>query len=791
MKTAWGQAAAPGPANDAVRQPAGTAAIVELLGTMADGPIEPGLAALGDADTDGVLRRARAFAEPLLVGELLGSGEASMAHADGVASILQAIGAAPSMRAAAYLVHAADVLAKPEEAIAKGWGEPYASLVMHTRRLVQAQRTARAAFSDGVLAHDVGAAPNAQQRAAQIERVRKMLLAFSRDLRVVLLRLASRLQTLRYHAQSKRPCPQALAHESLQVFAPLANRLGIWPIKWEIEDLAFRFTRPEDYQRIARRLDERRIEREQSVAAARDRLERALHDAGVRASVQGRPKHLYSIWKKMQGKQLDFERVLDLRALRVIVDDVPACYAALACVHGLWRALPEEFDDYIARPKANGYQSLHTVVLDDVAPHATLLEGQRQRPLEVQIRTRAMHEHAESGVAAHWVYKEAGARAPGAAAARDDAQVAQARKAVLQQLLAWERELSHPEDESAAAGGARDLAADRIYVFTPQAEIVELAAGSTAVDFAYAVHTSLGHRCRGARIDGAMVPLNTRLRSGQTVEVVTVREGGPSLDWLNPEIAILGSPRSKAKVRAWFNALAQEQTVARGREQVEKLLQREGRTAMRLDELAAKLGFRSAEALFEVVGKDEFSLRNIEVLLRPVEAAPDTDELLAQRLARAPSIAASPKGGVLVVGVDSLLTGLARCCRPAPPDAIGGYVTRGKGVAVHRADCSNFRHMVGRHSERRIPVAWSASRGDGATMYPIDLAVEADDRQGLLRDISELFAKAQVNVVAVQTRSLRGTAAMSFTVEMVDATRLSTVLSQVARVSGVRSARRR
>jgi GTP pyrophosphokinase len=470
---------------------------------------------------------------------------------------------------------------------------------------------------------------------------------------------------------------------------------------------------------------------------------------------------------------------------------VPACYAALACVHGLWRALPEEFDDYIARPKANGYQSLHTVVLDDLAPSERLRDGDKPRPLEVQIRTAAMHEHAESGVAAHWVYKEAGARGASPAAMRDDAQVAQARKAVLQQLLAWERELSHADGASHAAGEARDGAADRVYVFTPQAEIVELAAGSTAVDFAYAVHTSLGHRCRGARVDGAMVPLNTPLASGQTVEVVSVREGGPSLDWLNPELAILGSARSKAKVRAWFNALAQEQTVSRGREQVEKLLQREGRTAMRLDDLAARLGFRSAEALFEVVGKDEFSLRNIEALLRPSEPAPDADELLAQRLARAPSVAASPKGGVLVVGVDSLLTSLARCCRPAPPDAIGGYVTRGKGVAVHRADCSNFRHMVERHVERRIPVAWSAGRADGATLYPIDLVVEADDRQGLLRDISELFAKAQVNVIGVQTRSLRGTASMSFTVEMADATRLATVLAQVTRVSGVRSARRR
>ncbi|HEU4457811.1 MAG TPA: RelA/SpoT family protein [Methylibium sp.] len=768
MKTAWGQSerAAPLEASGAEAP-----AIVELFGSVDEHQ------AAANPEPEGVLGRARAFATPLLEGERMASGEPVLAHAEGVAAILAAIGAAPSMRAAAFLVHAADVLAKPEEAIAKGWGEHYASLVAHTRRLVQAQRTARAALEHGHGATD------AARHAAQTERVRKMLLAFSRDLRVVLLLLASRLETLRWHARSKRPCPPALAHESLQVFAPLANRLGIWPIKWELEDLAFRFTRPDDYSRIARLLDERRVEREAGVEAARERLERALRDAGIAAGVKGRPKHLYSIWKKMQGKQLGFERVLDLQALRVIVTDVPDCYAALACVHGLWRALPEEFDDYIARPKANGYRSLHTVVLDD----AQAADGARPRPLEVQIRTAAMHEHAESGVAAHWAYKEAGA----SGAARDDALVAQARKAVLQQLLAWEHELAQGSGDEAAPSRLRDVASERVYVFTPQAEIVELSAGATPVDFAYAVHTSLGHRCRGARVDGALVPLNTVLASGQTVEITTVREGGPSLDWLNPELAILGSARSRAKVRAWFNALAQQQTVARGRDAVEKLLQREGRTAVKLDDLASQLGFRGADALFEVVGKDEFSLRNIENLLRPAEPLPDADEAIAQRLTKSDTASREGKGGVLVVGIDSLLTALARCCRPAPPDAIGGYVTRGKGVAVHRADCSNFREMVSRHAERRIPVAWSAAREAKPQLYPIDLAIEADDRQGLLRDITELFAKAQVNVTAMRTRSLRGIASMTFTVEVADTSRLASVLAQAARVAGVRSARRR
>lgn len=709
------------------------------------------------------LERARAFAEPLLAGQRLDTGEDALDHAAGVASILRAIGASPSLLAAVYLVYVGEYLNKPEEVIGKAFGASYASLVAATRKLVQIQRNARDALVDE------------EMRAEQTERVRKMLLAFSRDLRVVLVRLASRLQTLRYYAQSKRECPLVLARESLHVFAPLANRLGIWQIKWELEDLSFRFLEPEQYKAIARQLDERRIEREQVVEQARQRLGAQLREHGIAAQVQGRPKHIYSIWKKMRGKQLDFDHVYDLRALRVIVPGVPDCYAALSLVHELYRPLPEEFDDYIAKPKPNGYQSLHTVVYDE-----------QGRSLEIQIRTQAMHEHAEHGVAAHWAYKEAGTRGyAGVSAAGDfEAQVAEARKAVLRQLLAWERDFVGQAAETSGA-----VFDDRIYVFTPQAAVVELPAGATPVDFAYTVHTDLGHRCRGARVDGAMVPLNTPLQSGQTVEVVAAKEGGPSMDWLNPELGYLRSARAKAKVRAWFNALAQQQTIARGRELVEKLLQREGRTAMKLEDLATQLGFRNADALFDVVGKDEYSLRHIENLLRPSDPAPPADDQIALRKPR--SEAASGKGGVLVVGVESLLTTLARCCKPAPPDAIGGYVTKGKGVAVHRADCSTFRQIAGRHPERVIAVAWGQPTGDRIPVYPVDVTVEAIDRQGLLRDISEVFAKEKMNVIGVNTQTVRGTAWMTFTVEVADSARLTQVLGVVAQVQGVRQARRR
>jgi len=559
-----------------------------------------------------------------------------------------------------------------------------------------------------------------------------------------------------------------LAREAQQVFAPLANRLGIWEIKWEMEDLAFRFLEPDTYRQVARLLDEKRSEREAHVEQLRSRLEAELTAQGMEAKVQGRPKHIYSIVKKMRGKSLNFDQVYDIRALRIVVATVPDCYAALSWVHSEFSPITDEFDDYIARPKANGYQSLHTVVRDR--------SGQ---PIEIQIRTQAMHDHAEHGVAAHWAYKEAGVKGYSGVSASG---VYDAKIAVLRQLLAWERDLSGAQEHA----GVFD---DRIYVLTPEAAIVELPQGATAVDFAYSVHTTLGHRCRGARLDGVMVPLNTPLKNGQTVEVTVVKEGGPSRDWLNAELGYLVSHRAKAKVRAWFNALAVGETVAKGREAVEKLMQRLGKTAFKLEDLASQLGFNSADELFEVVGKDEFSLRNIETVLRPPEPVQTDDDYLPLKKPR--STANSAKGGVLVVGVDSLMTQLAKCCKPAPPDAICGFVTRGKGVSVHRTDCSNLREMVAKNGERVIEVEWGQPQSAGASVYPVDVAVEAADRQGLLRDISEVFAKEKMNVIGVQTQSMKGTAWMTFTVEVSDSGRLAKVLGIVAELNGVRSARRR
>ena len=705
---------------------------------------------------DDVLTRARAFAEPFLAGDYLDSGENMLAHADAVAAILETMNSGHDVQATSYLVYACPHLSRPQEVIAKAFGNELALLAIETTKLVEVQRMSRTASSAAQLQNDP---------RSQTENVRKMLLAFSKDLRVIMLRLASRLQTLRYFASVKKEVPAGLAKESLQVFAPLANRLGIWEIKWELEDLSFRFLEPDVYKKIAKLLDEKRAERELNMHALREQVQSQLALQKVNAVVQGRPKHIYSIVKKMRGKSLDFSQVFDIRAMRVIVNNVADCYEALSWVHARYAPIASEFDDYIAKPKANGYQSLHTVVRDDQA-----------RPIEIQIRTQAMHAHAEHGVAAHWAYKEAGAKGYVGVSANSNYD---AKIAVLRQLLAWEREMSSEVADIADAA----LFDDRIYVLTPNAAIVELPKGATPIDFAYTVHTNLGHRCRGAKADGVMIPLNTPLQNGQTVEVSTVKEGGPSRDWLNVELGYLVSHRARAKVRAWFNALITDENIAKGRESVEKILQREGKTATKLEDLASDLGFKSAEALFEIVGKDEYSLRNIEVFLRPPEPVMQPDDFVLLKKSRA--VPPKLQSGVLVVGVDSLLTQLSKCCRPAPPDAISGFVTRGRGVSIHRNDCRTFQSLLAKNGERVIEVRWGVHKPGQTLLYPVEVSVEASDRQGLLRDISEVFAKEKMNVVGVQTQSVKGIAWMTFTVEVADASLLKKVMQSVKAVSGV------
>ena len=720
------------------------------------------------------------------------SGERYVDHARATIGILRELGVDEPVLAAAALVSPAERL--PLREIEAGFGSEVARLVDGMRQIQRLR--------------ELHSTPGAA--AGQVETLRRMLLAMATDIRVVLLRLASRLHTLRYHAAQRRAPDAAIARETIEVLAPLANRLGLWQLKWELEDLAFRFLDPDTYRELARQLEERRVERETSVATVLHKLQDELAAAGLRAEVSGRPKHLYSIYNKMRSKRRSLDEISDLRGLRVIVDTVAQCYAALGVVHAIWTQVPHEFDDYIARPKPNGYRSLHTVVLAD--------DG---RPLEVQIRTREMHRFAEYGVASHWRYKEqrggAPARGGRAAAAGHDEQIAWMR-----QLLAWQREVGQAlgNVQPAAAGAGQPLpqpgVEERIYVLTPQARVIELPAGATPIDFAYHVHTSLGHRCRGARIDGQMVPLNTPLQSGQTVEIVAAKETGhegPSRDWLNPQLGYVRSPRTRNKVRQWFNALELERDAAAGRERVERVLQREGRTALAFDELARRLGFDGAPPMFLAVARDEIGPRQLEEAVRGPPAG--ASQAGASTTAGSASVATIADGvqtlplpprrratapvgrgaGVLVVGIDSLMTQLARCCRPVPPDAIVGFVTKGRGVSVHRDGCATFARMADRAPERVIETAWGDDAlhgGDARTRrFPADVEVRATDRPGLLRDITEVFARDRLNVTAVQTLSRQQLASMRFTVEVPDATQLARTLSAVREVAGVIHARRR
>lgn len=707
----------------------------------------------------------------------LSSGELLADHSAGTAAIMRTLNVDPHAMQAAALFVLTPHLSDPGRELTERFGEEVARLVADVRKLLRLGTVSLRAAQNAM--PDTGR-DAAEERRTQIEALRKMLLAFAQDIRVVLIRLASRLQSLRYYAAAKIEPPPDVARETLEIYAPLANRLGIWQLKWELEDLAFRFEDPVTYKRIAKLLDEKRIEREAYVAQAIERLQHELAEAHIPADVSGRPKHIYSIWRKMRGKELDFSELYDVRAFRVIVPDIKDCYAVLGIVHHLWQPVPKEFDDYISRPKPNGYKSLHTVVIGD--------DG---RAFEVQIRTQDMHRFAEYGVAAHWRYKEAGARGYGGQFTASDKY--DEKIAWLRQLLAWKDDVEDGTEVSGDKAWAQlretSLDDDHIYVLTPQARVIALPQGATPVDFAYHLHSELGHRCRGARVDGVMVPLNTSLANGQTVEIVAVKEGGPSRDWLNLQLGYLKSPRARQKVRAWFNSIEQEENIAHGRALVEKTLQREGKTSVNLDNLAAKLGFKSPDELFSVVGKEEFSLRNVEQALSdapPPEHAPEAPADFEKRSSGA-SVAHGASTGVLVVGVDALLTQLARCCRPAPPDPISGFVTRGKGMSIHRSDCPTFQRMADRAPERVLQTTWSADvlGGRGASVYPVDLMIEASDRQGLLRDISEVFAREKINVVGVKTQSRRNAAFMQFTVEVSNSAQVQRACTLLGEVPGV------
>ncbi len=712
-------------------------------------------------DESARLRQAVEYAWEVYGDKKLGSGERIWSHALGMAVIIAGLKLDAESRMAAILFALPALQENAMTNIEERFGKPTAHLIHGISRLNKLRPIARGFVAANLEAGEL----NPVEMKAQVEVLRKMLLAMVEDIRVVLLRLASRTQTLRFYAANPDDLRVQVARETLELYSPLANRLGVWELKWELEDLSFRFLHPDIYKSIAKMLDEKRSEREQFITDAVTKVRQELEALGVKnAEIYGRPKHIYSIWNKMRKKGVEFSEVYDVRALRIIVDDLKDCYTALGIVHNLWSPISKEFDDYISNPKGNYYRSLHTAV------HCP--DG---RSLEIQIRTQEMHKHAELGVAAHWRYKEGSKRT-----SEDDYDE---KIAWLRQLLTWKDEVA---DSSDWINHYKQAALDEtLYVITPQGKVVDLPQGSTPIDFAYRVHTDLGHRCRGAKVNGQLVPLNTPLESGQQVEILTAKVGGPSRDWLNPTLGYIHTKSARVKVRGWFSNLALEETLAEGRALIGKELQRAGQTSANIEELSHKLGFSRADDLYIAAARGELNQRQFQSVVRGGDLLAETQ--LPDEVQTKPSKPVEGNQGILIVGVDKLLTQLARCCKPAPPDEIQGFITRGKGISIHRADCSNFTHLAALHPERVIETDWGVQT---TGVFATDIVVDAHDRQGLLRDISEIFTRERLNVVGVNTQSKQGKAHMSFTVEVTNLQHLQRTLTLIHEVDGVVGVRR-
>ncbi len=696
----------------------------------------------------------------------LSTGEPMRAHAQGMALMMAGLKQGSKARIAALLFALHTSLENASEKIEKRFGRDVAKLVSGLKRLNRLHFAVHNLNGKGY--------NDPLEAKTQIEIWRKMLLAMVEDIRVVLLRLTSRTQTMRYYTDCADALRMDIAKETLDLYAPLANRLGVWELKWELEDLSFRFLQPDAYKQIAKSLDEKRLEREQFIADSVARVKTELEKLGIAdATVYGRPKHIYSIWNKMRRKGVDFAEIYDVRAIRVVVNKLEDCYTALDLVHRLWQPIPAEFDDYIAKPKGNNYQSLHTAV--------QCLDG---KSLEIQIRTWQMHRHAELGVAAHWRYKEN----------KDKNDKYDEKIALLRHFLTWKEEFSQNEWEDQYRRAAFN---ETVYVLTPQGKVIDLPKGATPVDFAYRIHTSLGHRCRGAKVDGALMALNNPLESGQCVEIIAAKKGAPSRDWLNPTLHYLATSSAKRKVRAWFSNLALEESLAEGRAIVLKALQRAGQTQFSVETLAQKFGFAKASDLYIAAARGDLTSRQFHNLLEiPAES---TDSAKSADIAKtviddglktfSRPRAQKTDEGILIVGVGQLLTQLARCCKPTPGDEIVGFVTRGRGVSIHRADCVNFAYLAQKFPDRVMQTAWGKAKKDNS-VFSSDIVVDAHDRQGLLRDISDVLMREKINVTGVQTRSRQNKAHMRFTLELSSLQDVRKTLDLIHAVDGVVSVRR-
>jgi GTP pyrophosphokinase len=627
----------------------------------------------------------------------------------------------------------------PIELISKQFGESVANLILGVAQISETQsKTTR---------------EHTLSTEHQRDSLRRMLLAVVEDVRVVLIKLAERISALRASYRLEDKIKLQLALETRDIYAPLANRLGIGQIKWELEDFAFRYIEPNAYKQIAQLLDERRVDREHYIHTITHDLRAALEKEGVSCEVVGRAKHIYSIWRKMMHKDVDFKEIYDVRAVRVLVNKISDCYAALGVVHSMWQPIPQEFDDYIATPKENGYRSLHTAVI-----------GPNGKSLEVQIRTFEMHQESELGVAAHWRYKEGG---------KSDPQL-QKKLVFLRQIL--ENVDNLPVDDSLKS----ELFEDRVYVFTPKGKVIDLPKGSTPLDFAYQVHTDIGHRCRGAKIHGQMVPLNRPLKSGDQVEIVTTKEGGPSRDWINHHLGYLFSSRAKGKVLAWFKRLDREKNVQAGQELINKDFKRLGIEEVPLVKIAQKLNFKSLDDMYNALGIGELKSSQIINAISPqAELAPELMPIVARE-----SRAFHQRSEITIQGVGDLKYHYGHCCKPLPGDPIIGYITIGKGITIHRQDCLNVLHTSEEGDNRLIEVSWGDT---GRSVYPVDIMINAYDRQGLLRDITNILSVEKVNIIRVNTftNKLDNASQFNLTIEIPDLNALGKVLNKIAQLPNV------
>jgi GTP pyrophosphokinase len=723
-----------------------------------------------------LVKRAYKVAERAHEGQFRASGEAYISHCLAVASILAELYVPPEVVAAGLLHDTVEDTEITIEDIQRDFGEEIARLVDGVTKLTQLPRVSRGdqqakEAEKEELEKDIAkrkGMPDPEAEASQIlrsrrydaasETLRKTFLAMGDDVRVVLIKLADRLHNMRTLSHLPEKKREIIAQQTMDIYAPLANRLGIWQIKWELEDLAFRHQDPDTYKDIAEHLAKRRSDREKELQTAISKLQAVLKKEGIEAEISGRAKHIYSIYKKMQRKSVPFDMVFDVRGVRIIVPDVPSCYSTLGVIHTHWRPDLTEFDDYIAVPKDNFYQSLHTAVLFDDA-----------KTLEVQIRTPDMHQKSELGIAAHWRYKE-GSRVD------DDYE---RRIEWLRTIMEWRQDVI---DATEFVDGMKsDVFKDRVYVFTPRGDIIDMPAGSTSIDFAYHVHTDVGHRCRGSKVNGKLVSLDYELSTGDKVEILTAKRGGPSLDWLNPNLGLVKTQRARAKIKRWFKRQAREQNVSQGKVQLEKELRRLGLSQINIERLAREFDYRTVDDLYEAIGNGDVPIGRIINRLTEPEAEPE--ELVVPARPVPEQIRAAPDS-VAVLGLKGLLTSMARCCNPAPGDAIVGYITRGRGATIHRQDCPNILRI--RDRERLVRVNW----GEARHTYPVPVRIKAYDRNGLMRDVSTLISEEGINMAKVSVDVNNNLAVFDIILEVRDLTELSKVLDRLENLANVLEAQR-